>query len=124
VGVDVRRGESGCADAGYAGRVNKLVDEPELKSQNGRGPTVVCALAGLTLGYLGWLVAVSIGEAVTTVSQWGFAVLVVSVVVTVVAALWARRLSHRGSRPLAAFALTLPVLPVALTLGVLTYTYL
>jgi hypothetical protein len=103
--------------------VDNLVDEPEV-TQNGRGPTVVCALAGLTVGYLGWLAAVSIGEAVTTVSQWGFAVLVVSLAVAVGAALWGRRLRRGGSQPLAAFAMTLPVLPVALTLGVLTYTYL
>jgi hypothetical protein len=104
--------------------VDSLVDEPEVRSQNGRGATVVCVLAGLTVGYLGWLVAVSIGEAVTTVSQWSFAVLVVSVAVAVAAALWGRRLRRGGSQPLAAFAMTLPVLPVALTLGVLTYTYL
>jgi hypothetical protein len=102
--------------------VDNLVDEPDV-SQNGRGPTVVCGLAGLTVGYLGWLAAVSIGEAVTTVSQWGFAVLVVSLAVALGAALWGRRL-RRGSQPLAAFAMTVPVLPVALTLGVLTYTYL
>ena len=104
--------------------MDELVGEPELKSQDGRGPTVVCALAGLTVGYLGWLEAVSIGEAVTTVSQWGFAVLVVSVLVAIGATLWGRRLRREGSRPLAAFAMTLPVLPVVLTLAVLTYTYL
>ncbi len=104
--------------------MDALGDEPELDSRNGRGPTVVCVLAGLTLGYLGWLAAVSIGEAVTTVSQWGFAVLLVSVALAGGAALWGRRLRRRGSRPLAAFAMTLPVLPLALTLGVLTYTYL
>ena len=85
--------------------MDELVGEPELKSQDGRGPTVVCVLAGLTVGYLGWLAAVS-------------------VVVAVGAALWGRRLRREESRPLAAFAMTLPVLPVALTLGVLTYTYL
>jgi hypothetical protein len=103
--------------------VDNLVDEPDV-SQNGRGPTVVCGLAGLTVGYLGWLAAVSIGEAVTTVSQWGFAVLVVSLALALGTALWGRRLRRGGSLPLAAFAMTLPVLPVALTLGVLTYTYL
>lgn len=103
--------------------MNTRGDDPEL-GRNGRGPTVVCLIAGLTVGYLGWLAAVSIGEAVTTVSEWGFAVLLVSVVIAAGAALWGRRLRHRGSQPLAAFAMTLPVLPVALTLGVVTYTYL
>jgi hypothetical protein len=104
--------------------VDELVGEPELENRNGRGPTVVGILAGLTVGYLGWLAVVSIGEAVTTVSEWSSAVLLVSVAVAAGAALWARQLRRQGKPPLAAFALTLPVLPVALTLGVLTYTYL
>lgn len=116
--------ENARCGGGYAGRVDELVDEPELESRNGRGPTVVGILAGLTVGYLGWLAVVSIGEAVTTVSEWSFAVLLVSVAVAAGAALWARQLRRQGKPPLAAFALTLPVLPVALTLGVLTYTYL
>lgn len=110
--------------AGYPGPVGKLVNEPGLSSRDSRGATVVCVLAGLTVGYLSWLAAVSIGEAVTTVSQWSVITLLLSVALAGVAAFCGWRLRHRHSYPLAAFAYALPVLPVVLAVSVLTYAYL
>ncbi len=104
---------------GYAGPV----DEPGLSSRD-RGATVVGVLAGLTVGYLGWLAAVSIGEAVTTVSQWSLIILLLSVALAGLAALTGWRLRHRHSYPLAGFAFALPVLPVVLAVSVLSYAYL
>ncbi len=96
--------------------------EPD--NRDSRGATVVCVLAGLTVGYLGWLAAVSIGEAVTTVSRWSLIILAVSVAVAGVAALCGRLLRRRHSYPLAAFAFAVPVLPVVLAVSVLSYAYL
>ncbi len=104
--------------------MDELVDGPELTSQNSRGPMVVGVLAGLTVGYLGWLTAVSVGEAVTTVSQWSVVILLTSVALAVLAALCGWRLRHRRSYPLAAFAFALPLLPVALAVSVISYAYL
>lgn len=104
--------------------MEKLVDEPELDSKSTRGKRVVAVLAGLTVGYIGWLVGVSIGEAITTVSRWSLALLLGSLVLAGGAGLWGWRLRRRQNHPLAVFAFTLPVLPVVFTLGVLVYTYL
>ena len=95
----------------------------ELGRRGSRSETVVGVLAGLTVGYIGWLVAVSIGSANATVSVWGFAVLGASILLAACGALWGRRLRHRRNYPLAAFAFALPLLPVVLTISVLTYTY-
>lgn len=96
----------------------------ELGHRASRGETVVGILAGLTVGYLSWLLAVSIGSAITTVSRWSLIVLILSAVLAAVGALWGWRLRHRHNYPLAAFAFALPILPVVLAVSVLTYTYL
>jgi hypothetical protein len=73
-------------------------------------------------GYVLWLVAISIGDALTRVSLWGPVVLLVSVTCAAAAVLWGRRL-RRGNVTLASFAFALPVLPVLLSLGVLVRMY-
>jgi heme O synthase-like polyprenyltransferase len=80
------------------------------------------AIGGVIVGYLLWLVAISIGDAVTTVSLWSLVVLLVSVAFAVWAVLRGRRLRQRNYA-LASFVFALPVLPVLLSLGVLVRTY-
>jgi hypothetical protein len=81
--------------------------------------TVVGAIGGVATGYVLWLVAYSIGDAITTVGQWSPIVLILSGLLTVSAAVWGWRLRRRGERVWAAFAFGLPVLPVVLSLAVL-----
>jgi hypothetical protein len=89
-----------------------------------RTETVWGVAGGVLAGYLGWLAAVSVGGAITTVSRWGPIVLIAAVLLAIWGALWGRRLRRRQRYPLAAFAFAVPVLPVLLTLGVLADTYL
>jgi hypothetical protein len=89
-----------------------------------RAESVWAALGGVLAGYVLWLVAISIGDAVTTAGVWGPIVLGVSVVFALGATLWGRRVRAGGNRTVAAFALALPVLPVLLTMLVLADTYL
>ncbi|BCO37876.1 hypothetical protein BMW24_002150 [Mycobacterium heckeshornense] len=88
------------------------------------GATILGAVAGVIVGYIGWLVAISVGAATTTVSRWSAVVLILSVAVAVCSGWWGLRLRRRRRYPWAAFAFALPVLPVVLTLGVLSATYL
>jgi hypothetical protein len=81
-------------------------------------------IAGVLVGYIGWLVAISIGAAITTVSRWSITVLVASVMLAFCAAAWGWRLRRRRSYLWAGFAFGVPMLPVLLTLGVLCATYL
>ena len=85
--------------------------------------TVVSALGGVIIGYVLWLIAISIGNDVTTVSQWSLIVLLGSAVLAVCAGVWGRRMRRRGQHLGAAFAFGLPILPVVLTLAVLTNLY-
>ncbi|BBY06941.1 hypothetical protein [Mycobacterium noviomagense] len=89
-----------------------------------RGATIIGVVAGVIIGYIAWLVAISIGEATATVTSWSSVVLILSVVLAVCAGWWGWRLRERRNYPWAAFAFALPVLPVALTLGVLSATYM
>jgi hypothetical protein len=89
-----------------------------------RAELVWAALGGVLAGYVLWLIAISIGDAVTTAGVWGPIVLGVSVVFALGATLWGRRVRAGGNRTVAAFALALPVLPVLLTMLVLADTYL
>ena len=86
--------------------------------------TVVSAIGGVIIGYVLWLIAISIGNDVTTVSQWSLIVLLGSTVLAVCAGVWGRRMRRRGQRLGAAFAFGLPILPVVLTLAVLTNLYI
>ncbi len=89
-----------------------------------RAESIWAALGGVLTGYVLWLIAISIGDFLTTAGLWGPIVLVVSVVLALVAALWGRLVRSRGNLTLAAFAFGLPVLPVLLTVLVLADTYL
>jgi hypothetical protein len=93
------------------------------KSKAVTSETVWAALGGALVGYIGWLVAISIGNAFATAGVWSLIVLGLSAVSAVVAALWGRRLRARRNFTLAAFAYALPVLPVLLSLGVLARIY-
>ena len=89
-----------------------------------RSDTLAGMVAGLISGYTLWLVAITIGNAATTVSRWSLLVLAVSGVFAGCAAACAWRLRRRRRYLWAGFAVGLPLLPVALTLAVLTDTYL
>ncbi|HEX4390812.1 MAG TPA: hypothetical protein VH084_04615 [Mycobacterium sp.] len=89
-----------------------------------RAESVWAGLGGVLAGYVLWLIAISIGDAVSTAGVWGPIVLGVSVVFALGATLWGRRVRAGGNRTVAAFALALPVLPVLLTVLVLADTYL
>ena len=94
------------------------------KSKVLRAESVWAALGGVLAGYVLWLVAISIGDAVATVGAWGPIVLLVSLVFAVGTTLWARRLRRSGNLTLASFALASPVLPVLLSLLVVADSYL
>jgi hypothetical protein len=89
-----------------------------------RGETVMGVVGGVIVGYIMWLVAISIGDAITTVSLWGLIVLILSAGFAAWAVVWGRRLQRRHNYALAGFAFALPVLPVVLSLSVLARSYL
>jgi H+/Cl- antiporter ClcA len=85
--------------------------------------SVVGAIGGVAIGYVLWLVAISIGDNATA-GQWGPLVLLMSVVLGICAGVWGWWLRRRRKQLWAAFAFGLPVLPVVLTLAVLADVYL
>jgi steroid 5-alpha reductase family enzyme len=85
---------------------------------------IVGAIAGLVAGYVLWLVAVSIGESLTTVSKWSLAVLLLSGALAVGAVVGGLLMHWRRKYFGAAFAFGLPILPVVLALAVLANIYL
>jgi hypothetical protein len=85
--------------------------------------TLVGAIGGVAIGYVLWLVAISVGGNATA-GQWGPLVLLMSVVLGICAVVWGWWLRRRGNQLWAAFAFGLPVLPVVLTLAVLADIYL
>jgi hypothetical protein len=89
-----------------------------------RTESIWAAIAGVIVGYLLWLVAYSIGDAITTVSLWSLILLAVSAAFALWAVLWGRRLRQQRNYPLASFAFALPVLPVVGSVAVLAFTYL
>jgi heme O synthase-like polyprenyltransferase len=88
-----------------------------------RSESIWAVIGGVIIGYVLWLVAISIGEAVTAVSLWSLIVLVVSAAFALWAVLWGQRLRRRGNYALASFAFALPVLPVLLSLAVVVRSY-
>jgi heme O synthase-like polyprenyltransferase len=89
-----------------------------------RTESIWAVIGGVLAGYLLWLVAISIGDAITTVSLWSVVVLLVSAAFALWAVLRGQRLRRQRNYPLASFLFALPVLPVLLSLGVLVRTYL
>jgi uncharacterized membrane protein YjfL (UPF0719 family) len=89
-----------------------------------RSQSILAAVGGVLAGYVLWLVAISIGDSLTTVSRWGVVVLIASLVFALGALLWGRRLRRKRNFSLASFAFALPVLPVLLSIGVLADSYL
>ena len=85
--------------------------------------SVVGAIGGVAIGYVLWLVAISIGDNATA-GQWGPLVLLMSIGLGIGAGVWGWWLRRRGKQLWAAFAFGLPVLPVVLTLAVLADVYL
>jgi drug/metabolite transporter (DMT)-like permease len=94
------------------------------RSKAVRAESVWAALGGVLAGYILWLVAISIGDAVSMAGVWGPIVLIVSLAFAVGTTLWARRLRRGGNLTLASFALASPVLPVLLSLLVVADSYL
>jgi hypothetical protein len=89
-----------------------------------RTETVICAVGGLAAGYVLWLLAISVGDDVATVSVWSVTVLLLSVVLAGCAGGWGWWQRRRRRQFSAAFAFGLPVLPVLLSLAVLANLYL
>jgi heme O synthase-like polyprenyltransferase len=89
-----------------------------------RTESIWAAIGGVIVGYVLWLVAISIGNAVSTVGVWSLVVLGVSAVFALWAVLRGRRLRRQRNVVLASFVFALPVLPMLLSLGVLFRTYL
>ena len=94
-------------------------------SQTSHTPArIVGAIAGLVAGYVLWLVAISIGESLTSVSKWSLAVLLLSGALAVGAVVGGLLMHWRRRYFGAAFAFGLPILPVLLALAVLANVYL
>jgi hypothetical protein len=89
-----------------------------------RAESIWAAIGGALVGYVLWLVAISVGDAITVVGLWSLIVLAVSAAFALWAVLWGRRLRDRRNDVLAWFAFALPVLPVLLSLAVLVDSYL
>jgi hypothetical protein len=66
-----------------------------------------------------WLVAISIGEDLTTVGRWSVAILLLSLALAVGAAVGGLLMRWRRKYAWSAFVFGLPVLPLVLTLAVL-----
>lgn len=81
---------------------------------------IMGAIGGVVTGYILWLAAISVGDGLTTVSQWSRVVLLLSVLV----AAGGLRLRSRGKLAWSAFAFSLPIPPVVLTVAVLADIYL
>ncbi|MDT5135922.1 MAG: hypothetical protein QOG19_1467 [Mycobacterium sp.] len=88
-----------------------------------RTETVIGAIGGLLAGYALWLVAITVGDDLMTVSQWSVAVLLLSGALAIGAVVGGLLMRWRRKNGWSAFAFGLPVLPVALTLAVLANLY-
>ncbi|SPM33070.1 membrane protein [Mycobacterium rhizamassiliense] len=88
-----------------------------------RGDSIVGAIGGVAVGYVLWLIAISVAGDNATAGNWGPPVLLGSAVLAVCAGAWGYRLRRRGRYPWAAMAFGLPILPVLLTLAVLANIY-
>jgi cytochrome bd-type quinol oxidase subunit 1 len=89
-----------------------------------RGDSIVGAIGGVVVGYVLWLIAISVAGDNATAGSWAPPVLLLSAVLALIAGLWGWRLRRRGRYPWAALAFGLPILPVVLTLAVLANIYI
>lgn len=85
---------------------------------------VVGAVLGVIAGYALWLVAITVGDHLTTVSKWSLAVLVLSGALAVGAVIGGLLMRWRSKYEFSAFAFGVPVLPVVLSLALLANLYL
>ena len=67
-----------------------------LSRQMKTSDSVVSAIGGVVVGYVLWLIAISIGDDVTTVSRWSLLVLLGSAVLAVCAGVWGWSMRRRG----------------------------
>ena len=89
-----------------------------------RTEPIVGSVGGLIIGYVAWLVAVSIGMATSNVATWSVVVAALSVALGAIAVPIGGRRYRRGDRGWATFALAVPIAPVLLSLYVLAIAYL
>jgi hypothetical protein len=80
---------------------------------------VVGAISGLVVGYLLWLLAVTVGEDLAAVSTWSLILLPGAIVLALAAGVWGLVQRRRRRHPWAVFAFALPIAPLVLTLAVL-----
>lgn len=85
---------------------------------------VVGAIGGLLAGYVLWLVAITVGDDLMTVSKWSWAVLLLSGGLAVGAIFAGLIMRWRRRYGWSAFSFGLPILPVALTLALLAELHL
>lgn len=88
-----------------------------------RSESVWAVVGGLVVGYIGWLVAISIGAALTTVSLWSLIVMALSLLFGIWAVRRGQRLRRQANSPWAAFVFASPIPAIVMTLAVLRYTY-
>ena len=84
----------------------------------------VAGIAGLVVGHIMWMAAISIAVATSSINSWVLVVAAVSFVGGAVAAYFGWRCYQQKSEVWAAFLWLLPVSPVLLSLTVLGVTYL
>lgn len=87
------------------------------------GDTIVGAIGGVTVGYVLWLIAISVAGDNATVGGWAPMLLLLSAVLALCAGALGWRLRRRGRYPWAALAFGLPTLPLILSLAVLADIY-
>ncbi|MGV9797815.1 hypothetical protein ACWDTP_07120 [Mycobacterium sp. NPDC003449] len=85
---------------------------------------IVAGIAGLVVGHILWLAAISLATDSTHVNLWVLVVAAVSFVAGAVAGYFGWRRYQQKSHTWAAFLWLLPVSPVLFSLGVLGVTYL
>ena len=73
---------------------------------------VVGAIGGVVIGYILWLIGVSIGVTTATTATWSIVIVIVSVLAGVATRLAGWRLRRRRVDTWAAFMFGLPILPV------------
>jgi uncharacterized membrane protein YoaK (UPF0700 family) len=85
---------------------------------------IVAGIAGLVVGHILWLTAISLATDSGYVNQWVLVVAAASFLVGVVAGVFGWRKYHQKAYEWAAFLWLLPVSPVLFSIGVLGVTYL